>query len=209
MVKQLLFVDGVGGKKYVRGALIRHFERCGYVVHCFDYLPSKQSLADIKQNLTALMQTLAAKGEFDAIAYSFGGVVLRMLLQETTERALQPRRLVLLASPLKAMRLSRRIRDWRTYHWMAGECGQLVADETRMAAISVPPIPTASVYGVWPWLGALGIFAGFGFDHDGMVTADEACASEMITRFPISASHGFIPSNHEALNVMQKWFALA
>ncbi|MBC3883146.1 hypothetical protein H8K35_17245 [Undibacterium sp. LX40W] len=206
MSKQLLFVDGVGGKKYMRGALIRHFERCGYTVHCFDYLPSKQSITQIKQDLTAAVEKLAALGEYDAIAYSFGGVILRMVLQELSDRDIQPRRLVLLASPLKAMRLSQRIRDWHTYHWMAGECGQLVADEKRMAAISVPPIPTASVYGLWPWLGALGVFAGFGFDHDGMVTADEACASEMVTRFPVSASHGFIPSNQEALRLMQKWF---
>lgn len=206
MSKRLLFVDGVGGKKYMRGALIRHFERCGYIVHCFDYLPSKHSIAHIKQDLVAVLERLAANGEFDAIAYSFGGVLLRMVLQETTQPALLPRRLVLLASPLKAMRLSQRIRDWRSYHWMAGECGQLVADEKGMAAISVPPIPTASVYGIWPWLGALGVFAGFGFDHDGMVTADEACASEIVTRFPVSASHGFIPSNKEALSLMQKWF---
>ena len=207
MSKQLLFVDGVGGKKYMRGALIRHFERSGYTVHCFDYLPSTQSIAEIKQNLAVVLERLAANGEYDAIAYSFGGVLLRMVLQDMADKNMPPRKLVLLASPLKAMRLSQRIRDWRTYHWMAGECGQLVADPKRMAEIPMPAIPTASVYGVWPWLGALGVFAGFGFDHDGMVMADEACASEGITRFPVSASHGFIPSNQDALKTMQRWFA--
>lgn len=53
--------------------------------------------------------------------------------------------------------------------------------------------------------GALGV-AGFNFAHDGMVTAEEACALPVAKRIAVSASHGFIPSNKNALVAMRDWF---
>ncbi|TXI93543.1 MAG: hypothetical protein E6Q34_05385 [Burkholderiaceae bacterium] len=203
-MKQLLFIDGVGGKAYMRGALVRFFSASGYQVHCFSYSPSQQSLAEIKQELVAVWRGLQEASEIDVIGYSFGGVLLRMVLAETAE--LRARRAILLASPLKAMRLAKRIRDWRSYRWMAGECGQTAADESVMETIPMPVAPTAAVYGTGPYLGALGFFAGFSFAHDGMVTAEEACALPVSKKIAVSASHGFIPSNKTALVAMREWF---
>ena len=202
-MKHILFIDGVGGKPYMRGALVRYFAAAGYQVHCFSYTPSRQSLTEIKQALLATWSTLQSQAEPYVIGYSFGGVLLRLLLAEHPE--LRACRLVLLASPLKAMRLSQRIQAWRSYHWTSGECGQLVAKQEAMQAIPMPNQPTALVYGTWPYVGALGFFAGFGFAHDGMVTAEEACALPAAQTIAVSASHGFITSNREALDAMRAW----
>lgn len=204
--KQLVFIDGVGGKRYMRGRLIRYFEKQGYSVRCFDYSASSQSLSAMKTRLAAVLQEVAAHGDYHAMGYSFGGVLLRLVLQESGASLAPPRRIVLLASPLASMRLASRLKHWRIYKAMTGECGQLVADADEMAKIPFPSVPTACVYGVWPWLGALGIFAGFRLPHDGMVTKDEAAPEKFQFAAPISASHAFIPANPSALAVAHGWF---
>lgn len=206
MAKQLVFVDGVGGKRYMRGKLIRYFEQRGFSVHCFDYSASSQPLLNMKAQLSAVLKEVAARGEYHAMGYSFGGVLLRLVLQELATSLAPPRRIVLLASPLASMRLASILKTWRIYKALTGECGQLVADPGAMAKIPFPSVPTACIYGVWPWLGALGVFAGFRLPHDGMVTKDEAAPEKFQFAAPISASHAFIPSHPSALAVAHGWF---
>ncbi|WP_439464304.1 esterase/lipase family protein [Roseateles sp. NT4] len=209
IAKQLVFVDGVGGKRYMRGKLIRHFEQRGYSVRCFDYSASSQSLTDIKARLAALLREVAAQGDYAAMGYSFGGVLLRLVLQESAAALPPPRRMVLLASPLTSMRLASRLKNWRIYKLMTGECGQLAANTAEMAKISFPAVPTACIYGTWPWLGALGLFAGFKLPHDGMVAADEAAPGRFALAAPIRASHAFIPAHPAALAAASGWFEAA
>ena len=207
MKKQLVFIDGVGGKRYMRGKLIRYFEKIGYSVHCFDYSASSQSLFDIKARLAAVLKEVAVRGDYHAIGYSFGGVLLRLVLQESGDSIPAPARIVLLASPLMPMRLARTFKSWRIYKALTGECGQVAASADQMGKISFPPVPTACIYGVWPWLGALGIFAGFGFPHDGIVAADEPAPEKFEFAAPIRASHAFIPANQHALAAAYGWFS--
>lgn len=206
MPKQLIFIDGVGGKRYMRGKLIRYFESAGYAVHCFDYSVSSQSLSDIKSRLVAILKQVAARGEYHAIGYSFGGVLLRLVLQEPGVSMIAPSRIVLLASPLKPMRLPSMAKNWKIFRAMTGECGQVIADAERMGKIPLPSVPTACIYGVWPWLGLLGILAGFGFPHDGMVAEDEAMPERFEFAASIDASHAFIPANKDALAAVHDWF---
>jgi len=212
--RQIVFIDGVGGKRYMRGKLVRYFERRGYTVHCFDYLASSHSLDEIKKNLIEFLSRVATAGTYHAVGYSFGGVLLRSLNEQLIEQNLQPERAVLLASPLRAMRLASRLRDWKIYRALTGECGQFAADEDRMSKVPMLDIPTAHVYGTWPWLGAFGFFFGFGFPHDGMVDAEEAIPSSLAlsvpvpVSVPVSASHAFIPSNDSALKAMEDWFGV-
>lgn len=208
--RQIIFIDGVGGKRYMRGKFVRHFEKRGYMVRCFDYCVSSQPLDDIKKNLVEFLSSVARAGSYHAVGYSFGGVLLRSLNEQLRELKLQPKRVVLLASPLRAMRLASRLRNWKIYQLMTGECGQFAADEESMSKVPMLDIPTAHVYGTWPWLGAFGFFFGFGFPHDGMVDAEEAIppslALSVHLSVPVSASHAFIPSNDSALKAMEQWF---
>lgn len=206
MAKQIVFIDGVGGKRYMRAKLIRYFRGVGYSVHCFDYSPSSQSLSEIKAQLTAFLKEVSALGEYHAIGYSFGGVLLRLVLQESAATLDAPRRAVLLASPTKNMRLVSAFRNWKIYRAMTGECGQLVADANAMRAIPFPAVPTACIYGVWPWLGVLGLLIGFKPSHDGMVTEDEAGPEKFQFAVPVNASHALIPSNRSALAAAYGWF---
>jgi hypothetical protein len=203
---QIVFIDGIGGKRYMRGGLIRFFSELGYSVDCFDYAASKQSLAEIKNRLRQLLIEVGARGDYLVIGYSFGGILIRQILQESDEDFRKPSRLVLLASPVRAVRLARRTSSWRIFKLLAGDCGRVTADPTIMDRISMPAIPTACIYGVWPWLGPLGFFYGFKLPHDGMLAAEEVVTPNAEASIPIQASHAFIPSNREALKAINNWF---
>ncbi|MFZ6781352.1 hypothetical protein ACO0LD_31330 [Undibacterium sp. Ji83W] len=203
--RQIVFIDGVGGKRYMRGKFVRYFEQRGYSVACFDYRVSTQSFDEIKKNLGEFLSAVGSQGDYHAVGYSFGGVLLRSL-HEQLEPHLRPKRVVLLASPLRAMRLARRLRHWKIYQVLTGECGQFAADDGLMSKVPMLDIPCAHVYGTWPWLGAFCFFFGFSLPHDGMVAADEAIPSSQAQATPVPASHAFIPSNVHALRVMEQWF---
>lgn len=203
--RQIVFIDGVGGKRYMRGKFVRYFEKRGYAVACFDYQVSSQSFDEIKKNLNDFLSSVGNAGDYHAVGYSFGGVLLRSLNGQLAP-SLRPRRIVLLASPLRAMKLASRLRDWKIYKLLTGECGQFAADKDRMNKVPMPDSPTAHIYGVWPWLGAFGVFFGFKLPHDGMVAADEALPSSQSHAVPVAASHAFIPSNVHALKAMEQWF---
>lgn len=204
LVKTLLFIDGVGGKRYMRGRLQRYFAERHYQVDCFDYLPSRQTLAEIQANIHRFFDRHATTPELYCVGYSFGGVLLRQVLAERPELAVK--RVVLLASPTKALSLAERMIDWRSFHWTAGECGQFVANQAAMASVAMPSAPTAAVYGTWPYIGVLSFLRGFKHDHDGMVSVAEACALPVQHAVAIPASHAFIPSNDMALQAMATWF---
>lgn len=210
MIKQVVFIDGIGGRTYFRGPLIKYFSSLGYQVSCFDYRPARRSYQQIQAELLAFVREVASRGSYLAIAYSFGGVLLRQLLQEQQgqdQLALQPQKLVLLASPLKAMRLTQRLQHWRVFQRLTGDSGQLAANPEKMAAIQLPKLPILCIYGTWPWLGVAGLFLGFNLPHDGMVAADEAQPEAGIAAQAIAASHGFIPQNPLALKLIADFFA--
>lgn len=191
----------------MRGALVKFFERNGYQVHCFDYSASSQTLKDITTRLTVFLTKISSNGEFHAIGYSFGGVVLRIALDQLKPVSIQASKIILLASPLTAMRLSIRLRDWRIYRWLTGECGQFVANNELIGKVPMPEIPTACVVGTWPWYGVFWYLFGLKFENDGMVATDEALPPDTIPHFSVNASHAFIPSNDRALRMMHEWLS--
>lgn len=191
----------------MRKPLVRHFEGQGYAVRCFDYKAATEPLAEIQRRLLDLLREAAKLGPYDAIGYSFGGVLLRIALSQDSAGAVYPARIVLLASPLKGMRLAKALKDWRLYRLFTGEPGQFVANDQEMSSIPWPAAPVASIYGVWPWLGVLGFITGFRSAHDGMVTAEEASSPLVSASFAISASHALMPQSSGALSAASIWLS--
>lgn len=207
MASQIAFIDGIGGKRFMRGRLIRFFQGKGQRVHCFDYAPSRQSLEEIRARLRDFLRQVAAQGEFHAIGYSFGGVLLRLALEDLRAEGVRPVKAALLSSPVTAMRLGMRLRHWRLYRWTCGDCGQFVARPELMSRLPLPEVPTARVYGTFPWLGVFPWFFGRDIGNDGLVAVDEAAPPQHrhLAAFPIDASHAFIPANAAALEALHGW----
>lgn len=207
--KQVVFVDGIGGKRYMRRSIIRFFKKQAFDVSCFDFAASSEPFDVVKARLAALLEAVSAKSEYFVIGYSFGGVLARAVLQDASFKSSPPAHLVLLASPVKSSSLCRRFASWKLFKIMTGEFGQLAASESAMAAIGLPNIPSTCVYGVWPWLGPLALVNGFRKQHDGMLTEDEIAPQLFSRALAIEASHAFIPSNPAVLRLILDCFTLS
>jgi len=196
---QIVFIDGIGGRRYMRGALLKALSTHGYPTHHFAYSTANETLNGIQQRLSALLSQLAEQGDYVLIGYSFGGVLARRLLCDPAFSSKAPLRLLLLASPIHASQLSQRFADWSAYKMLTGECGQLVASATAMAAIGLPAIPIHCIYGTWGKLGPLALFATGKQRHDGMLSENEIAPGIFHSALAIHASHAFIPSHQRAI----------
>lgn len=70
---QLVFVDGIGGRRVFRRALLSHFAASGHVGHYMDYRPSRESFEAIQARLSDRLAAIAADGPYVLVGYSFGG----------------------------------------------------------------------------------------------------------------------------------------
>jgi hypothetical protein len=195
MAIQVVFIDGIGGKRYMRGSIVNFFKEHGFDITCFDYAASSESFDVVKARLGVLLESVSAQGKYFVIGYSFGGILARAVLNESNFKFLPPMHLILLASPVKSSLLCRRFVNWKLFQMMTGEFGKVAASEMSMAAIELPNVPTSCVYGVWPWLGPLVLVNGFTKKHDGMLLEDEIAPQLFLNAIAIKASHAFIPSN--------------
>lgn len=200
---QLVFVDGIGGRRYMRRPLFRQFAGAGHAVHYFDYRPSRQAFGTIEARLRELLRSVAAAGPYVVIGYSFGGVLARSVLAGEPGFPL-PQRLFLIASPVKAMRLCEAVRGWRSFRWLTGECGQLVATPERMQGIGLPAVPTSCLYGTRS-AGALSFFSRV--LSDGMVAVDETCAERFEEALALPVGHPFIATCKPALALIAQRLA--
>ena len=197
---QLLFIDGIGGRSVFRAALLRQVAKLGVAALYFGYHPSRETLAQIQGRLAAQLHSLAARGPYVLVGYSFGGVLARMTLPHIA-RTSQPCHLILVASPMHSMALSRRVAAWRTFRWLTGECGALAASETAMAAIAMPDVPSTCVCGTRPLWGLINLAGSR--PSDGMVSVDEVNPSAFVSTFAQACSHPFIATSQATRCVIE------
>jgi len=193
---QIVFVDGIGGRRFFRGVLSRHVARRGHAFHHVGYRPSRESFHTIRARLGDRLGAIAANGPYVAIGYSFGGVLVRSALTTRPELA-RPLRLVLVASPMHSLRMCRAVRNRSIFRWLTGDCGKLLASETGMQAVALPDVPTTCIYGT---RGYVGPFAPAGRGpNDGMVAVAEIDPLRFDDVVTVHASHPSMPSSRPVL----------
>ena len=190
--RHLLFIDGIGGRRSFRAAFLKQLSGLGIDVCYFSYSPSRETLAVIQGRLEHQLHQLAARGPLVLVGYSFGGVLARMVINRIPPSS-RPRHLILVASPLHSLALSRRLVGWHVYRWLTGECGALAASETAMAAIAMPDVPSTCVYGTRPLWGLINLAGSR--PSDGMVSVDEVNPSAFVTTYAQACSHPFIATS--------------
>lgn len=198
--RHLLFIDGIGGRRSLRAAFLKQLGSLGIEVHYFSYSPSRETLAAIQVRLEHQVQQLTARGPLVLVGYSFGGVLARMVINLIPPSS-RPRHLILVASPLHSLALSRRVAGWWVYRWLTGECGALAASETAMAAIAMSDVPSTCVYGTRPLWGLLNLAGSR--PSDGMVSVDEVNPSAFVTTFAQACSHPSIATSQATRRVIE------
>jgi pimeloyl-ACP methyl ester carboxylesterase len=190
---QALFVHGMGRSTLSGWQLLARLRARGITPHAFGYAATFQDFASISKRLVTRIHALSTDGEYVLIGHSLGGVLLRAAVAALPPGTPQPRRIFLLGSPIKPARLAQKLqRNW-IYRVLAGDCGQLLASQTRMAQIEPCSTPTISILGVTGWKGRMNPFQGE--MNDGIVSVSEASAEWIAEEIRIPAIHTYLPSN--------------
>jgi pimeloyl-ACP methyl ester carboxylesterase len=190
---QALFVHGMGRSTLSGWRLLARLRARGITPHAFGYAATFQDFASISKRLVTRIHALSTDGEYVLIGHSLGGVLLRAAVAALPPGTPQPRRIFLLGSPIKPARLAQKLqRNW-IYRVLAGDCGQLLASQTRMAQIEPCSTPTISILGVTGWKGRMNPFQGE--MNDGIVSVSEASAEWIAEEIRIPAIHTYLPSN--------------
>lgn len=197
---QLVFIDGIGGRRFMRRSLLRHFTARGHACHHFEHRPSRESFDAIRARLSEWLARIAASGPYVVIGYSLGGVLARSVLTPSPAFPL-PRRLVLVASPMQSLRMCRSVRGWRLFHWLTGDCGQLLASDERMSAVALPGVPITCVYGTQGYAGPFALAGRT--TNDGMIAVAETSPQAFDDVVAVHASHPVIATCRAVVEVIE------
>ncbi len=197
---QALFVHGMARSPLSGLPLLWQLRHHGLSTSTFGYFTSVESFSHIRRRLAAKIVSMASEGPYLVIGHSLGGVLLRSALETLQADTPPPQRLFLLGSPVRPSRLARKLRLNPIYRVLAGDCGQLLASEERMAEIGPPAVPTTAVIGerTWPWKD--NPFEGE--SNDGVVSMSEVCADWLQDRVCVDVVHTFLPSSRKVGDVV-------
>jgi hypothetical protein len=198
---QILFVDGIGGAKIWHLSLGKRLRKTGHVTSHFSYLTFYHDYTQIQTQLAERIEQLANKGPYALIGYSFGGVLIRQVLQDMPENFVKPHHLFLLASPIRSSKLARCLQRCWLYRLATGECGQIVASPRKMHKIGLPSVPTSCIIGT---NGTRGRFSPFSSEqsNDGMVAESEACPERFKDSIRLPYSHPTISASLELSQII-------
>ena len=186
----ILFIHGMGRTPLSGWPILRQLRRQGHSTSSFGYCAALQDFQTIRDRLRLRLARFEGL-PYAVFAHSLGGVLLRSALGEPGVP--QPRQVFLLGSPVTASRRARSLRNRLLFRALAGDCGQLLASEARMAAIGTLAPTTTRIVGTrgLPWRG--GPFQGE--PNDGIVAVSETAADWITEAIQVPVLHTFLPSS--------------
>ncbi len=197
---QALFVHGLGRTPLSGWRLLRQLKSGSIRPLAFGYTATFERFASIRDRLTARIAALAACDEYVVIGHSLGGVLTRAALGRLPEGTRQPRQVFLLGSPIQPAWLAQKLQRTMLFKLLAGDCGQLLASEPRMAQIPSVLAPTISIIGTTGWSGRMNPFGRA--VNDGIVSAAEAYAPWIDEEIRVPGIHTYLPSNRQVCHII-------
>ncbi|GAB3252844.1 esterase/lipase family protein [Chitinimonas naiadis] len=188
----ILFVHGMGRSPLSAWPNLRHLRRHGHLTHTFGYVAALQSFPSICRRLRQRIMVLAAQGEYAVMGHSLGGVLLRAVLADLPAGTRLPSRLFLLASPVTTSCLAMRMRQRWLFRLGSGDCGQMLADAARMAAIPPSVVPCTAIIGIGGPQGRFSVFPGE--PNDGVVSEREVSAAWQEEQIMLPLMHTLMPA---------------
>ncbi|HYP69062.1 MAG TPA: alpha/beta fold hydrolase [Thiobacillaceae bacterium] len=197
---QALFVHGMGRTPLSGWRLLARLKAKGIAASSFGYAATFQNFIAIRTRLNRKIIALATHGDYVLIGHSLGGVLLRAAVASLPAGTRLPHRIFLLGSPVRVARIARKLqRNW-IYRMLAGDCGQLLGSQARMADIGAHSTPTTSILGIAGWRGRFSLFGNE--MNDGIVSVSEASAEWINERICLPAIHTYMPSNKRVFQII-------
>ena len=195
-----LFVHGMGRSPISGWPLVWRLRQAGVITSTFGYSTTLESLSSIQLRLSNRLASFAKAGDYILVGHSLGGVLLRSALSALPPSLPRPRHLFLLGSPTRAARLAKRLSTNHLFRVLTGDCGQLLASDSAMAAIPQPTVPSTAIIGTRSFPSPLDPFGGD--PNDGVVSLSEVDATWLTHRVSVPHLHTFLPSSTIVSNVI-------
>jgi pimeloyl-ACP methyl ester carboxylesterase len=192
---EAVLVHAIGRTPLSMLLLAARLRRAGIRCHIFGYAAGFESFERITARLARRLRGAAAR-PYIAIGHSLGGVLLRAALDALPAEVARPRHLFLLGSPSRGPRGARRRPRAGADRPGDGDCGQLLAEPARMAALPRPTVPTTVIAGTRGWRGRWSPFAAE--ENDGVVAVGEV-AIEGLDLVRVPAWHTFLMNSREVV----------
>jgi hypothetical protein len=191
---QALFVHGMWRTPLSGWPLLNNLKLGGISTETFGYTVTFESFEKIKSRLVARLIYLSKNGDYFVIGHSLGGVLLRAAIDALPLEVKRPCHMFLLASPTKASRLAKKLKAKFIFQFIAGDCGQLLASDPRMAAIPVTNVPKTAFIGDYEFPFKT-VFANNEV-NDGILSLSEVGASWLTDEVRVHCLHSFLPFCH-------------
>ncbi len=175
--------------------LAKRLRARGFQVHLFGYSTLRPFSATLNRLVTRL-RALGGHGHFILVGHSLGCVLIRASIPRIAP--LRPFACFLLAPPSKVPRAARFLAKNRLYRLIAGESGQLLANEAFMAALPLPPGPVKVYAGTAGHTGRLSPFNGEA--NDGILAVSETALSPAHPSILVPVLHTFIMNSEFVAN---------
>ena len=163
-----ILVHGMGRTPVSMALLAHRLRRQGFGTAIFGYAVTLEKFSSCLTRLQEFITARTDAGPYVLIGHSLGAVLLRCVAPRLAHL---PAACFLLAPPAKACIWARRFASFAPYRIAMGEMGQLLADESFMSTVPIPPCPT------WIYAGTAGprhpLFALADEPNDGILKISE------------------------------------
>jgi pimeloyl-ACP methyl ester carboxylesterase len=184
----LVLIHGMGRTPLSMMRLRRRLRRAGHRPHLFGYSPTFESLQGTTARLAGLIERRIGVGNYALLGHSLGTVIIRAALGRIDRH--MPRACFFLAPPVLACRAARYFSGFWPYRLLTGEMGQLLASETFMRQLPMPPVPTRIYAGVG---GPRVAWLPFGMEaNDGILAVSEAMGPFDALAVQVPVMHTYI-----------------
>lgn len=184
----VVLIHGMGRTPLSMMRLRRRLQRAGHHPMLFGYSPTFETLQGATARLVRLIDRRVDSENYALVGHSLGTVIIRTALGHLGNRA--PCACIFLAPPMLACKAARGFSRFRLYRLLTGEMGQLLADESFMLRLPMPPVPTRIYAGVG---GPRASWLPFGMEaNDGILSVSEATGRYIELAVEVPSLHPFI-----------------
>lgn len=181
----LILIHGMGRTPLSMLYLQHRLRNLGHTTHLFGYSPTLESLQTVTDRLVQLIQTKIGSQPYALLGHSLGTIIIRNAYPQLSPHP--PIACFFLAPPMVACQAAKFFSKVGLYRLLTGEMGQLLAEDSFIDQLTLPPNTKIYVGTGGPrasWLP-------FGNEfNDGILSVAEASGGHKVVTVP--AIHTFI-----------------
>ena len=197
----LVLIHGMGRTPLSMLRLRRRLRRAGHNPILFGYSPTFETLQGATARLLGLIERRVDTENYALVGHSLGTVIIRTALGRLENRA--PSACFFLAAPMVACKAARFFSRFWLYRLLTGEMGQLLALDSFMLQLPMPPVPTRIYAGVG---GPRASWLPFGMEaNDGILSVSEATGRFEAAAIEVPSLHTFIMNSQRVFDDMARY----